>query len=245
MTCRNLELTIFLSQNVKTLLMLKVFSEPTLLPTKGTEGFIYYQLCYRLCEHMFTPDRELKDLIIEYLKKEEQSISSLHRKLKEDGYKLHRLVLTGYLKALTDTMILKEKDIPPSKVYSTTSHYEKGLYEVVGEKCASHASSDAEKILLAVYALQKLFHRPIFLEEIRKLGLEGPIEIDKIGAEERAEARKVLSRANFKIPYNDPAYLVREDYSDKYHEVLEDILVEKFKVGKLLRETKQLKLQGL
>ena len=45
-----------------------------------------------------TPER-LKDLIIKYVKEEERSISSLSRRLEEEGYKMHRLVLTGYLKA--------------------------------------------------------------------------------------------------------------------------------------------------
>jgi len=56
-------------------------------------------------------------LILEALKKGEQSISSVHRRLQEKGLRLHRLETTGYLKAMMEVGILRLKIIPPSHVF--------------------------------------------------------------------------------------------------------------------------------
>ena len=85
---------------------------------------------------MFVPDHNLKDLVVSYLREQERSISALTKQLRADGYPFHRLFVTGYLKALADAGILREKDIPPAKVYSTSAHREPNLYELVGSRCA-------------------------------------------------------------------------------------------------------------
>ena len=86
---------------------------------------------------MFVSDKNMKDLILSYLRNEETSISGLSRSLQKDGYKVHRLVLTGYLKAMADMGVLRQKEIPPSKVYTLTTGSERNIYEVVGDKCKS------------------------------------------------------------------------------------------------------------
>ena len=75
-------------------------------------------------EPLFVPERNLKDLVVSYLREQERSISALTKQLRQDGYPFHRLFVTGYLKALADAGILREKDIPPAKVYGTSAHRE-------------------------------------------------------------------------------------------------------------------------
>ena len=82
---------------------------------------------------MFSPEKDLRDLVIEVLKKDPTSISGLARELSGRGVKMHRLELTGYLKALADLDILKQKDIKPAKVFSVSGARERSLYEMVGD----------------------------------------------------------------------------------------------------------------
>lgn len=189
-----------------------------------------------------TPER-LKDLIVKYVKEEERSISSLSRRLEEEGHKMHRLVLTGYLKALTDVGVLREKEIPPAKVYTTSAHREKNLYEAVGEKCIALNVKEDEKAQITVYILQRLFHRPIFFEELKQCGFkEGVEDAEQITGDERREAKAALTKANVHLPYNDPAYVVKKDYETIFNEVVSDIIIETFRAKRLVIGTKQLKL---
>lgn len=189
-----------------------------------------------------TPER-LKDLIIKYVKEEERSISSLSRRLEGEGHKMHRLVLTGYLKALTDVGVLREKEIPPAKVYTTSAHSEKNIYEAVGERCMALNLKEDEKAQVAVYILQRLFHRPIFFEELKQCGFkEGADEAEQVTGEERREAKAALTRANVHLPYNDPAYVIKKDYESIFIEALSDIVIEMLRAKRLVVGTKQLKL---
>ncbi|RLF39259.1 MAG: hypothetical protein DRN00_02360 [Thermoplasmata archaeon] len=197
---------------------------------------------------IFEKDLTLKDVILKYLKEKEESISSLHRKLEKDGFKFHRLVLTGYLKALADSGILKEQNIKPSKVYSIRSREKtKDIYEGIGEEIKSMTKDEKERAKLAVYVLQKLFHRPIFLEEVRRCGIDiGSIPAKKVVGEERMLARKVLSSALINIPHNNPAYVIEEDeeLEKKGLEVMERVIISIFKAWKLVLKGKQAKLEG-
>lgn len=189
-----------------------------------------------------TPER-LKDLIIKYVKEEERSISSLSRRLEGEGHKMHRLVLTGYLKALADVGVLKEKEIPPAKVYTTSAHREKNLYETIGEKCRALNMSPDEQAQVTVYILQKLFHRPIFFEELKQCGFkEGVDDAEQVTGDERREAKAALTKAKVHLPYNDPAYVVKKDYEEVFIDVLSDIMTETFKSKRLVIGTKQMKL---
>ena len=59
--------------------------------------------------------------ISEILKKNMKSISGISQELRKRGYDSHRLILTGYLRALRDMGVLKEISKPPSKLYSPIS----------------------------------------------------------------------------------------------------------------------------
>lgn len=192
---------------------------------------------------VFVTPEMLKDLIIKYVKEEERSISSLSRRLEEEGHKMHRLVLTGYLKALTDVGVLREKEIPPAKVYTTSAHREKNIYEAVGEKCRALNFDNDEKALVAIYTLQKLFHRPIFFEELKQCGFkEGIEEAEQITGDERREAKAALTKSNVNLPYNDPAYIIKKDYDNIFLDVISDIMIDTFRAKRLVIGTKQLKL---
>ncbi len=190
---------------------------------------------------MFVPDKKLENIIIDSLKEDDKSISSLHRALKEEGIEVHRLILTGYLRAMEDLHVLKAKEIPPSKVYSMPSTAEKDIYELVGEKCNLMDMSKEEKAALAVFTLQRLLRRPVFLEEIEKTGLHEFMGsgVIKISSDERMEIKRTLTKRGIKTRYNDPAYQAKVKMDTEFDEVLADIIIEKFKLGELVIETKQ------
>ena len=139
---------------------------------------------------MFVPERNLKDLVISYIRQQERSISSLTKQLKQDGYSFHRLFVTGYLKALADLGVLREKDIPPAKVYTTSAHREPNLYEIVGVRCREMVKDESDQVRLVVAVLQRLFRRPVFLREIRECGFAGAVDVPLAPREDREEARR-------------------------------------------------------
>ncbi len=187
----------------------------------------------------------MKDLILSYLRDDETSISGLSRLLQKDGYKVHRLVLTGYLKALADMGVLKQKEIPPSKVYTLTSGSERNIYEAVGDKCRTLDVDEKEAATVGAYVLQNLFHRPVFLHEIRQFGLGDIVLAKRVSGDERTEARKALTKNGFRLPVNDPAYIVEKEeaYDKAMNAILQQILVEKFKSQSLVMGPKQTRLE--
>jgi hypothetical protein len=191
---------------------------------------------------VFVPERNLKDLVISYIRAQERSISSLTKQLKGDGYSFHRLFVTGYLKALSDLGVLREKDIPPAKVYTTSAHREPNLYEVVGTRCRDAAKDESDQARLVVAVLQRLFRRPVFLREIRECGFAGPVDVPLAPREDRDEARRGLAKLGLPLPTNEPAYMVQERRNDLRDAILCDIVVERFGMAPLVLETKQMKL---
>ncbi|HEC81504.1 MAG TPA: hypothetical protein ENI42_03650 [Thermoplasmatales archaeon] len=195
---------------------------------------------------MFENNITLQDIILEHLRDKQASISSIHRKLQKEGYKLHRLVITGYLKALADNGILKEQDIKPSKVYSIRSKTsKKNIYHTIGEEIKTLTDSKKKQTQLAIYVLQKLFHRPIFLEELKRCGVEtDEINAKKVGGEERIQARKLLSRTTIKIPDRDPAYIIEEnqEYEKLRQEIMEKTIINTFNIHHLVLKSKQITL---
>ena len=193
---------------------------------------------------MFVPDKTLKKVITESLRNDDKSISSLHRDLKEEGIEVHRLILTGYLRAMEDLNVLRAKEIPPSKVYSLPIIGEKDIYELVGEYARRLEISNEERAAIATYTLQTIFHRPLFLEEIERTGLADHLGsgVSKISNDERQEVKKILNKRGLKVRYNDPAYLANGDHGKEANELYLEIIIEKFKTGALVIDTKQTKL---
>ena len=191
---------------------------------------------------MFVPERNLKDLVVSYLRVQERSISSLTKQLRQDGYSFHRLFVTGYLKALADVGMLREKDIPPAKVYTTSAHREPNLYELVGSRCREAVKVEADQVRLAVGVLQKLFRRPIFLREIRECGFSAAVDVPQAAREEREEARRGLVKLGLQLPTNEPAYGVPDRKSEVRDDLLYDLIVQRFGMAGMVLETKQTKL---
>jgi hypothetical protein len=191
---------------------------------------------------MFSPEKDLKELVLEVLKKDQMSISGVCRELTSKGVKLHRLELSGYLKALADMNVLKEKDIKPAKVFSASATREKNLYELIGDSCSALMRTNNDRATLAAYCLQRLFRRAVFDMEVRRCGIEGSVEGRKATTEERSEAKSMLTRLGYKVPNSDIPTVVERDMDDQFLEVLADVVVERFNVRAFMRQTTQTKL---
>lgn len=108
----------------------------------------------------------LYENLVELLEEERMSISSIARELKKQKIDQHRLILTGYLRALRDLDLLREEEIPPSKVYSLHSRPQ-DIYTILEARISDHP--EHVQFPLAVYVLTKLFQRPCFQREIKQL----------------------------------------------------------------------------
>ena len=194
---------------------------------------------------MFVPDSSFKNIIFQELEKGDKSISSLHRTLQDEGHKVHRLVLTGYLKAMEEIGILTSREFPPSKVYSISASAEKDIYETVGGICKNLDVKPEKRVEIAFYFFQKLFRRPIFLAELARAGFDIDPETFavKISSDERLEVKRMFSKRNFKLPHSDPAFqIVNKKYDQEFDEIIQVMLLQKFKASTLAMGTKQTKL---
>ncbi len=191
---------------------------------------------------MFVPEKNLKDLIVSSVRTKERSISALAKDLTGVGYKFHRLFLAGYLKALADCGVLREKEIPPAKVYTTSTYRGRTLYDSVGEKVRAAETDARAQARLAVSVLFRLFRRPVFLRELRECGFDPVADLPVAPKEEREEARRALAKLHVQVPTNEPAYLVDDRRNDVRDAIIADLLVEKFDMALLVLETRQTKL---
>ncbi len=148
-----------------------------------------------------TQEKPLKDDIVSDLTSDEKSISGLQKSLEEKGRNLHRLVLTGYLKAMVDLGVLKEKEIKPSRIYSVNSSSAKDIYDVVG--LAVHRIGGTSMGDDALSALNFLFNRPIFAREIERCNVEPAREYRKVLPTRKLEIIQKLSEQGIKIPQSN------------------------------------------
>lgn len=184
----------------------------------------------------------MRRTIYEILSKEGKSISALSKELEKKGFKLHRLVLTGYLKALADLRHLKECEVPPAKLYIPVKSVEKDIYEIIGEKARLIGSGETSDAII-LYSLCRLFKRPIFQEELRRAGVTDK-PIGRLATQdEKQEAKKILSQAGWKIPDSMKAFVLEDEkYEEAYEEILRMIVLEDYNAQHMVRETTQLKL---
>ncbi len=190
---------------------------------------------------MFHPDRDLKQIIISMLSDDGRSISYLSRELKKQGFDMHRLTLTGYLRALSDMNVLKEKDVPPAKIYTPIKGKERDIYLRVAEQSKIMALDKYPDLTL--YALYKLFKRPIFKEELERAGVFEFSPGVQAKEEEIADARKFMQKTGFKIPTSSKAYVpASEELESTFQNLLVQILINDSECSYLVKETKQAKL---
>ena len=152
-------------------------------------------------EHNFARDGSLKEKIIADLTAEEKSISGLQKSLETKGVNLHRLVLTGYLRALVDMGILKEKEIKPARIYSLQTQQGKDIYGIVGSVSRNVDEENAGDNALCLLSL--LFSRPIFVRELERCNVELPRNYRKVAPLKRQEYIKKREESGIKIPQNN------------------------------------------
>lgn len=186
---------------------------------------------------MFNPEKDFNRIVVDALGKDGKSISALTKDLESMGIKHHRLILTGYLRALTDLNVLREKEIPPSKVYIPVRSLPDNIYQSVG-KSVTRVAPDKEGLTL--YVLYKLLKRPIFESEIRMTGL--PLTSgNQVDPQTLAECKKLLRRGGNIIP-GDAAFEPVREYPELYADVLADMVLEARDSKHLVMETRQTRL---
>jgi len=140
-------------------------------------------------------EEKLNLKLFELLEGRQLSISGLSRELKAGGIDEHRLILTGYLRALRDLNILEEFEVPPSKIYALPEKIKESLPEKIEESFPEKGKerkppepSDSEdiysifrnqllkidldlRIPVGVYVVSKLFERPCFRKELKLMGI--------------------------------------------------------------------------
>lgn len=201
--------------------------------------------------------------ILELLADKQLSISGLTRELKAGGVDEHRLILTGYLRALRDLEVLQEIEVPPSKIYSLPEAVE------VPHSADPAASEDGEnseniyslvraqlmkidldlRIPVGVHVLSKLFERPSFRKELKLIGitpkhleqyLEKPGAVGEAFDTHLKKYRTDITR--IEIPPEDPAYEIREnseEISRFANEVLAGIVKHRIDLEGLVPKSKQ------
>jgi hypothetical protein len=176
----------------------------------------------------------------------QMSISSIARELKKNGYDQHRLILTGYLRALNDMGYMEEIDIPPSKVYIFKAGMKRDVYTILKEHLKE--IDITERLEIAVFILSSLFHRPCFKCELELLGIEArKTETVRESKDARLkEHRTAVTR--MKIPVEDPAFELNENHSDQNNvstrgnKVLIEILNDLIDLDGLKAKSQQMKL---
>jgi len=175
-------------------------------------------------------EKKLNLKLLELLEGRQLSISGLTRELKVDGIDEHRLVLTGYLRALRDLKILEEIKVPPSKIY----YLPEKINESLSQKGKDIRTSDSEdvysifrtqllkidlelRIPVGVYVVSRLFERPCFRKELKLIGitqkhldqyLEKPSLVCEVPDTRLRKARADITK--IEIPTGNPAYEIRE-----------------------------------
>ncbi|MBI0584033.1 MAG: hypothetical protein ISF22_07380 [Methanomassiliicoccus sp.] len=143
---------------------------------------------------------------------------------------------------MTDCNYLKEKEVPPAKVYVPAKGKEKDIYELIGE-CSRNLATGPDADLLALFTMNRLFHRPVFFEELRKAGVRDMPQAKQVGIEERQEAKKFLTRAGIKVMDMNLAYYNDDEaLTPRFEEILSAMLCDLMSFSNLIRETKQTKL---
>ena len=195
----------------------------------------------------------LCEKIHEILDGKQLSISGITRELRDNGFNEHRLVLTGYLRALRDLDRLNEVEIPPSKVYTHVDNEE--LFDDIYSLIAIHLRNlDFDiRVPVGVFTMSALFKRPVFNCELNLVGLnqnniakylETPDCIVRESKDKNLkEFRTDISKID--VPLSDSAY---EIIGNDEHVVTlaNDMLLEMLKnvvdISGLVPKTKQTKL---
>ena len=186
---------------------------------------------------------EYYNILTKVMANKQMSISSIARELKKNGYDQHRLILTGYLRALHETGYMEEIDIPPSKVYVLKPGMKRDVYSIVKEHLKD--TDISERLGIAVFILTSLFHRPSFKYELELLGIEArKTETVKESKDARLNEHR-LAVTRIKIPVDDPAFEMNGDTTEIQllgNKVLIDIIKDLIDLDGLKAKSQQTKL---
>jgi hypothetical protein len=180
-------------------------------------------------DNVFEERTRLKDLIVAILEEEETaSISGIQKRLTRHGEDLHRLVVTGYLRALADTGLLEARSLPPSKVYRLKAGPgRRGIHDEAGRAVAARDLPRGTEAKVLVALLARLFHRPVFKAEVERAGFEAVGLSDwEVETKDRQTARQRVAQAGIELPHNNPAYYPPDPVDEEVRTHIEDILVE-------------------
>ncbi len=137
-------------------------------------------------------------LILNEINGEEKSITGIQKSLEEKGINMHRLVLTGYLNAMVELGILREREIKPARIFSFVGHSKHDIYSIVGSNMKRLDETNAGYNSLLV--LHYLFERPIFTRELEKCNVAIPVKaIRYVDSRYRLDYIKKLGEADVKI----------------------------------------------
>jgi len=210
-------------------------------------------------------EEKLNLKLLELLEGRQLSISGLSRELKADGIDEHRLILTGYLRALRDLKILEEFEVPPSKIYALPEKIKEPSPEKIKDSRASEPSDSEDiysilrtqllkidldlRIPVGVYVVSRLFERPCFRRELKLIGitqkhldqyLEKPGMVCELPDSHLKKARSDITR--IEIPPDDPAYETRENREEVIrlaNEVLSGLIKHRIDLDGLVAKSKQ------
>ena len=203
-----------------------------------------------MAKGVFEERTRLKDLILTILREEDTaSISGIQKRLERHGERLHRLIVTGYLRAMHDLGVLEERDLPPSKVYSLkVGKAQHDLYDAAGRAVAAADLPRGVEARVLVAVLARLFHRPVFKQEVERANIE-PLGLAdwEVETKDRQAARQLLVQAGFELPHNNPAYVPKEtdDIAAVRDEVLAELVVKGFGAHPYVQRGKQTTLRGV
>ena len=82
-------------------------------------------------------------LILNEINGEEKSITGIQKSLEEKGINMHRLVLTGYLNAMVELGILREREIKPARIFSFVGQNKQDIYSIIGSNMKKFDESNA------------------------------------------------------------------------------------------------------
>lgn len=191
--------------------------------------------------------------IFRLLDSRQLSISGITRDLKSEGIDEHRLIMTGYLRALRDLKKLDEIEVPPSKTYKLPDNAEKeedNIYSLIGHHLKDVPAS--KRIYVAIYVFSSLLERPVFRAELKSMGFHENTIMDAVQKgnpiiEIPEKDIKILrnSITRISIPSVDPAYEISGKDNDNLRYVgivLLPVLKALMNLEGLVPKTKQTKL---
>lgn len=173
----------------------------------------------------------LKDRITDILRGDGKSISEIYKEINmEEESKIHRLSLTGYLWAMADFNILKEKYLKPSKIYYLVKKDEASIYQLLMDKMVDEPEDKRGDEIL--YLLYVLLERPVFETELERAGVTGKLRGKRL---DRKERKKLLSRVEVKgmrIPSDSDAYVPTTNFPNLAVKVFGDMIAERCNIKK-------------